>query len=165
RDWSSDVCSSDLTFNNMTMLALSLSIGILIDDAIVVIENIFRHLSMGKSARAAAGEGTGEIGLAVLATTASIMAVFVPVAFMEGIVGRFFFQFGLTVSFAVAVSALVSLSVTPMLSSRLLRHHGDHVPLVFRPFSWVLDRVDNGYRRVLGAALRHRFITLLIAFL
>ncbi|HLU65416.1 MAG TPA: efflux RND transporter permease subunit, partial [Kofleriaceae bacterium] len=159
--WFVDVMG--FTFNNMTMLALSLSIGILIDDAIVVIENIYRHLAMGKTARQAAYEGTAEIGLAVLATTASIMAVFLPVAFMKGIVGQFFYQFGLTVSFAVAVSALVSFTVTPMLASRLLRKHGGPPPLLFRPFSWFLDRLDGGYRRVLGWSLRHRFLTLVIA--
>ncbi|HTE50498.1 MAG TPA: efflux RND transporter permease subunit [Kofleriaceae bacterium] len=148
------------TFNNMTMLALSLSIGILIDDAIVVIENIYRHLATGKRAREAASDATSEIGLAVLATTACIVAVFVPVAFMKGIVGRFFFQFGLTVSFAVAVSALVSFTVTPMLASRLLRQHSGTPPLVFRPFAWFLDRVDGVYRRILGWALRHRLITI-----
>jgi HAE1 family hydrophobic/amphiphilic exporter-1 len=153
------------TFNNMTMLGLSLSIGILIDDAIVVVENIYRHLSMGKDPVRAASEGTGEIGLAVLATTASIVAVFLPVAFMKGIVGRFFFQFGLTVSFAVAVSALVSFSLTPMLSSRMLRQEHGKILFVFRPVKWFLDRVDDAYRGVLRWALRHRFLTLMAAFL
>ncbi|HUS65142.1 MAG TPA: efflux RND transporter permease subunit [Kofleriaceae bacterium] len=155
------------TFNNMTMLGLSLSIGILIDDAIVVIENIFRHLASGKSAREAAHDATSEIGLAVLATTACIVAVFIPVAFMKGIVGRFFYQFGLTVSFAVAVSALVSFTLTPMLSSRLLRRHDEHARpfILFRPFAWFLDRVEAAYRRVLGWALRHRAITLGLALI
>lgn len=153
------------TFNNMTMLALSLSIGILIDDAIVVIENIHRHRSMGKPPAQAASEGTGEIGLAVLATTASILAVFLPVAFMKGIIGRFFFQFGLTVSFAVAVSALVSFTLTPMLASRLLKHHEGPKPLLFRGPEWLLSRIESAYRGVLDFSLRHRFFTLLIAFL
>src|SRR4029453_10389329 len=100
----------------------------------VVIENIYRHRAMGKGPVQAAADATGEIGLAVIATTACIVAVFLPVAFMKGIVGRFFFQFGLTVSFAVAVSLLVSFTLTPMLSSRLLRAHTDRVGLVFRPF-------------------------------
>jgi hydrophobic/amphiphilic exporter-1 (mainly G- bacteria), HAE1 family len=153
------------SFNNMTMLALSLSIGILIDDAIVVIENIHRHLGMGKDPVRAASEATGEIGLAVLATTACIVAVFVPVAFMKGIVGRFFFQFGLTVSFAVAVSALVSFTLTPMLSSRMLRQdHGKINPL-FRPVKWLVDQIEHAYRRLLRAALRHRFLTLVAATL
>jgi hydrophobic/amphiphilic exporter-1 (mainly G- bacteria), HAE1 family len=154
------------TFNNMTMLALSLSIGILVDDAIVVIENIHRHLEMGKPAFKAAGDATGEIGLAVLATTFSIVAVFVPVAVMKGIVGRFFFQFGLTVSFAVLTSLLVSFTLTPMLSSRLLRRAEDHKHNVF---SALLERflggIDRGYRALLGAALRHRFVTMLVALL
>jgi len=154
------------TFNNMTMLALSLSVGILIDDAIVVIENIFRHLAQGKKATDAANDATSEIGLAVLATTASLIAVFLPVAFMKGIVGRFFYQFGLTVSFAVAVSALVSFTVTPMLASRLLRahHEGARPFVIFRPFAWFLDRIEHGYRRIIGWALRNRWKTLGIAF-
>lgn len=153
------------TFNNMTMLALSLSIGILIDDAVVIIENIFRHLSMGKKAADAANDATDEIGLAVLATTASILAVFIPVAFMKGIVGRFFYQFGLTVSFAVAVSALVSFTVTPMLASRLLVQHGGRPFVVYRPFLWLLDRVEAIYRRILRWALDNRWKTLGLAFL
>jgi hydrophobic/amphiphilic exporter-1 (mainly G- bacteria), HAE1 family len=152
------------TFNNMTMLALSLSIGILIDDAIVVVENIYRHLSMGKDPVRAASEGTDEIGLAVLATTASICAVFLPVAFMEGIIGRFFFQFGLTVSFAVAVSALVSFTITPMMASLLLRDHtGSKQNIVSRAISAMLDALDNIYRKILGWSLRHRVITLAVA--
>jgi hydrophobic/amphiphilic exporter-1 (mainly G- bacteria), HAE1 family len=154
------------TFNNMTMLALSLSIGILVDDAIVVLENIHRHLEMGKPPMQAAADGTGEIGLAVLATTFSIVAVFVPVAVMKGIIGRFFFQFGMTVSFAVLVSLLVSFTLTPMMSARILRRSSDHRPNAFVRFSErFLGRIDAGYRRVLGGALRHRFITLFVALL
>jgi hydrophobic/amphiphilic exporter-1 (mainly G- bacteria), HAE1 family len=152
------------TFNNMTMLALSLSIGILIDDAIVVIENIHRHLELGKSAREAASEATREIGLAVLATTASIVAVFVPVAIMKGIVGRFFFQFGLTVSFAVLVSLFVSFTLTPMLSSRFLRHAGNVRPgFIVRGLEAFLGLFDRGYRWLLERALKHRFITMAVA--
>src|SRR5215467_1839903 len=105
------------TLNYMTLMALSLCIGLLIDDAIVVRENIVRHLAMGKSHVAAAREGTDEIGLAVMATTFAIVAVFVPIAFMKGIVGQFFFQFGLTVAVAVLVSLFVSFTLDPMLSS------------------------------------------------
>jgi HAE1 family hydrophobic/amphiphilic exporter-1 len=152
------------TFNNMTMLALSLSIGILVDDAIVVIENIHRHLEMGKPPLKAAAEATSEIGLAVLATTFCIVAVFLPVAVMKGIIGRFFFQFGLTVSVAVLVSLLVSFTLTPMMSSRLLRHagHGRQNFLV-RGIEALLGGVDRGYRALLAGALRHRFITILVA--
>jgi multidrug efflux pump subunit AcrB len=105
------------TLNFMTLMALSLCIGLLIDDAIVVRENIVRHSGMGKSHRQASLEGTSEIGLAVMATTFAILAVFIPVAFMEGVIGRFFFQFGITVAVAVLVSLIVSFTLDPMLSS------------------------------------------------
>ena len=105
------------TLNFMTMMALSLCIGLLIDDAIVVRENIVRHVNMGKDHRTAAREGTDEIGLAVMATTFAICAVFVPVAFMKGIIGKFFFPFGITVAVAVLVSLFVSFTLDPMLSS------------------------------------------------
>ncbi len=105
------------TLNFLTLMALSLCIGLLIDDAIVVRENIVRHLNMGKDHHRAAREGTEEIGLAVMATTFAIVAVFVPVAFMSGIIGRFFFQFGITVAVAVLVSLFVSFTLDPMLSA------------------------------------------------
>ena len=105
------------TLNFMTMMALSLCIGLLIDDAIVVRENIVRHVHMGKDHHAAALDGTEEIGLAVMATTFAICAVFVPVAFMKGLIGKFFFPFGITVAVAVLVSLFVSFTLDPMLSS------------------------------------------------
>jgi multidrug efflux pump subunit AcrB len=105
------------TLNFMTMMALSLVIGLLIDDAIVVRENIVRHVAMGKSHRQAAFDGTNEIGLAVLATTFAICAVFVPVAFMGGVIGKFFYPFGITVAVAVLVSLFVSFTLDPMLSA------------------------------------------------
>jgi hydrophobic/amphiphilic exporter-1 (mainly G- bacteria), HAE1 family len=152
------------TLNMMTTLALSLSIGILIDDAIVVIENIVRHRTeLKEGPREAASKGTAEIGLAVLATTMSIVAVFVPVAFMEGMVGQFFYEFGLTVAFAVLLSLFVSFTLTPMLSARMLTgHHASPTGL-----SGVIERVltgfDNGYRKTIRWALAHRIITVLIA--
>ncbi|MBZ5544075.1 MAG: efflux RND transporter permease subunit [Acidobacteriia bacterium] len=106
------------TLNVMTLMGLSLAIGMLIDDAIVVRENIVRHMEHGSDHMTAAIEGTAEIGLAVMATTLTIIAVFIPVAFMGGIVGRFFYQFGMTVGFAVLVSLFVSFTLDPMLSSR-----------------------------------------------
>lgn len=153
------------TFNNMTMLALSLSIGILIDDAIVVIENIHRHLEDGESPMVASSNATAEIFLAVLATTSSIVAVFVPVAFMKGIIGRFFYQFGLTVSFAVAVSMLVSFTLTPMLSSRFLRVSHGPKGAVSRFVERMLGALDRVYERLLRAALRRRLITSIVAVL
>ncbi len=152
------------TFNNMTMLALSLSIGILVDDAIVVIENIHRHLTEeGKPPLEAAYDGTAEIGLAVMATTFSIMAVFVPVATMEGIVGKFFYEFGLTVAFAVAASLFVSFTLTPMLASRFLRVHTGKASTLRKGFLRVLDAIDSTYAAVLRRALRVRWLVVLIA--
>ena len=109
------------TLNTLTMLGLSLVVGILVDDAIVVLENIARHRQMGSPPNQAAREGVGEIGLAVLATTFSIIAVFAPVAFMKGVFGKFFYEFGLTVSFAVAMSMFMSLTLTPVMAARFMR--------------------------------------------
>jgi HAE1 family hydrophobic/amphiphilic exporter-1 len=148
----------NFTLNMMTTLGLSLSIGILVDDAIVVIENIYRHLAMGKNAIQAAKDATAEIGLAVFATTLTICAVFVPVAFMEGIIGRFFFQFGLTVTFAVLISLFVAFTLTPMLSSRMLRDH-DHNADPGMIGRW-LNKVDARYRTILNWCLHHRWLTL-----
>lgn len=154
------------TLNMMTLMALSLSVGILIDDAIVVRENIMRHLHMGKSHRQAALDGTNEIGLAVLATTLSIVAVFLPVAFMDGILGRFFLQFGVTVSVAVMISLFVAFTLDPMMSSVWYDPAAD--PNVKR--GWIgrlvgqFDRffgwLTGVYRVVLGWSLRFRIITL-----
>jgi len=150
------------TFNIITMLALTLSIGLLIDDAIVVIENISRHAEHGKPPVEAAHAGTKEIALAVLAVTLSILAVFVPVAFMEGIVGRFFSAFGITVAVAVALSYLVSMTLTPMASAIVLRAHGEP-GRVSRAIERALSSVERTYRRVLGWALDHRLATVAIA--
>ncbi|HJL15195.1 MAG TPA: efflux RND transporter permease subunit [Sandaracinaceae bacterium LLY-WYZ-13_1] len=156
------------SLNLMTTLALSLSIGILIDDAIVVVENIVRHRSkLGKGRMKAAFEGTSEIGLAVLATSAATCAVFVPVAFMEGMIGQFFYEFGLTVTFAIALSTFISLTMTPMLASRMLKSHGHGEggekglgAVVEKLLGWLDDR----YRGVVRWALRHSVITLALAF-
>ena len=110
------------TLNNITMLGLILAIGIVIDDAVVVHENIFRHMEEdGMDGMSAARKGTREIALAVLATSLSLVVIFVPIAFMGGIVGRFFSSFGLTVAFAVMMSLFVSFTLTPMLCSRFLK--------------------------------------------
>ncbi|MFA4986895.1 MAG: efflux RND transporter permease subunit [Candidatus Brocadiia bacterium] len=139
------------TFNNLTMLALSVSIGMLVDDAIVVIENIYRHLENGEKPMAAARNGTNEIALAVMSTTFSIVAVFVPVAFMKGIVGRFFFEFGITVTVAVLASLLVSLVLTPMLSSRLLRKQEHNA--VERFLENMFEAVERAYSRLIRLVL------------
>jgi hydrophobe/amphiphile efflux-1 (HAE1) family protein len=113
------------TLNMMSLLALSLAVGLLIDDAIVVIENIYRHMAQGETAMEAAKSASEEIGLAVMATTFTIVAVFIPVAFMPGIVGRFFYEFGITISAAVLVSLFVAFTLTPMLSSKWLHREDE----------------------------------------
>ncbi|MBK9408016.1 MAG: efflux RND transporter permease subunit [Gemmatimonadaceae bacterium] len=156
------------TLNMLTLMALSLSIGILIDDAIVVVENIVRHREMGRDHFTAARTATKEIALAVMATTLSIVAVFAPVAFMKGIIGRFFYQFGLTVSWAVLVSLFVSFTLTPMLSAwwGVNPHRGEGGNVVTRvigSFNAWFDRQAERYRGVITWALRHRKSTLAIA--
>jgi HAE1 family hydrophobic/amphiphilic exporter-1 len=152
----------DFTFNVLTMLGMALSIGILVDDAIVVIEAIHRQVQLGHKPLKAASIACEEIGLAVMATTASIIAVFIPVAFMDGMMGRFFLQFGLTVAFAVAVSLFVAFSLTPALAARWLKTHDRKGP-VARTIDRGLARVDSAYRRLLAAALRHRVASVLVA--
>ncbi|MBK7141664.1 MAG: efflux RND transporter permease subunit [bacterium] len=170
------------TINVLTLLGLSLAVGILIDDAIVVMENIYRHIHMGKSPIKAAMDATKEIGLAVMATTFSIVVVFVPVAFMEGLIGRFFYQFGMTVAFAVVISLFVALTLTPMLSSRWLREGEEEAAYnprgkgllariwgrIFnllnywnRAFDWFKPK----YESLLASSLRHRWLVMLIAIL
>ncbi len=160
----------NFSLNFLTLMALSLCIGLLIDDAIVVRENIVRHLAMGKDHRTAAREGTDEIGLAVMATTFAIVAVFVPIAFMSGIIGRFFFQFGVTVAVAVLVSLFVSFTLDPMLSSVWHDPPGER----YRRFPWMgrfMDAVERGiewvhevYGEILAWALAHRKTVLTISF-
>ncbi|HPA51159.1 MAG TPA: efflux RND transporter permease subunit [Thermoanaerobaculia bacterium] len=158
-----------MTLNIMTLMALSLAIGLLIDDAIVVRENIVRHLEQGQDHMTAARVGTAEIGLAVLATTLSIVAVFVPVAFMKGIMGRFFFQFGITVAFAVLVSLFVSFTLDPMLSSRWVdpdveRIGNRHaVARALDRFNDWFDRTADGYKVLIAWALDHRKAVLALA--
>jgi len=157
------------TINIMTLMALSLATGILIDDAIVVRENIVRHVQRGEDHHTAAIKGTSEIGLAVMATTFTIVAVFVPVAFMGGIVGKFFYEFGITVTFAVLVSLFVSFTLDPMLSSVWYDPVAAGVAEHGR-FGRAIERFNEGfvglghrYRRVIGWALGHRYATLGIA--
>ncbi len=153
------------TLNAMTMLALTLSVGIVIDDAIVVLENIYRFMEeKGIEPRQAAVEATSEIGLAVLATTLSLVAIFVPVAFMGGIVGRFMESFGLTMAFAIMVSLLVSFTLTPMMAARWLkvdRGKSSHAS----KDSWIFHAVDAWYARMLEWSMAHRAIVAGVAVL
>jgi HAE1 family hydrophobic/amphiphilic exporter-1 len=153
------------TLNNLTMLAMSLSIGILVDDAIVVIENIHRHMQMGKPRMQAAREATNEIGFAVIATTFSIVAVFMPVAYMSGLIGRFFFEFGVTVSVAVLFSMLVSFTLTPTLAARMMKPEHEHKRKFFlaRGFDYVFGGLESAYGWVIRKALRWPWLTTLAA--
>lgn len=158
-----------MTLNIMTLMALSLAIGLLIDDAIVVRENIVRHLEKGEDHISAARIGTSEIGLAVFATSMSIVAVFVPVAYMKGIVGRFFFSFGITVAFAVLVSLLVSFTLDPMLSSRwydpAIHREGRRgfVTRLLDRFNDFFERLAGRYQALIGWSLSHRKTVLISA--
>lgn len=165
------------TINMVTLMALSLCVGLLIDDAIVVRENIVRHVQMGRNAYDAAMVGTQEIGLAVLATTLSIVAVFLPIGFMEGIIGKFFHEFGITIVAAVLISMFVSFTLDPMLSS--VWHdpsiHSHHKPAgtlngydrsIGRVTHWFdvqTDRMADRYQLMLAWALAHKRSTLLLA--
>jgi HAE1 family hydrophobic/amphiphilic exporter-1 len=157
------------TLNVMTLMGLSLAIGMLIDDAIVVRENIVRHLQRGQDHFEAARSGTAEIGLAVMATTFTIVAVFIPVAFMGGMVGRFFYEFGITVTAAVLVSLFVSFTLDPMLSSRWvdpdveLDRHDTTLGRLLQRFNRWFDDLHVGYERLLGWALDHRPAVLALA--
>jgi hydrophobic/amphiphilic exporter-1 (mainly G- bacteria), HAE1 family len=153
----------DFTLNSMTMLALTLAVGIVIDDAIVVLENIYRFVEeKGMSPFEAATEATREIGLAVLATTLSLVAIFVPVGFMGGIVGRFMKSFGLTMSFAIMVSLLVSFTLTPMLSARWIKAKDTKRTKDTKErgsrHSRFFGAIDRGYHRVLSWSLAHRAV-------
>jgi HAE1 family hydrophobic/amphiphilic exporter-1 len=157
------------TLNILTLMGLSLAIGLLIDDAIVVRENIVRHMQQGQDHLTAASVGTSEIGLAVTATTFSIIAVFGPVAFMGGIVGRFFYQFGITVAFAVLVSLFVSFTLDPMLSSRwydpdVENGHRGWVGRALAVFNYQVVRLQRVLQRVLPWALKHRYTVMLAGF-
>ncbi|MDO8441616.1 MAG: efflux RND transporter permease subunit [Polaromonas sp.] len=165
------------TINMVTLMALSLCVGLLIDDAIVVRENIVRHVQMGKRPYQAAMDGTQEIGLAVLATTFSIVAVFLPIGFMGGIIGKFFHEFGVTIVAAVLISMFVSFTLDPMLSSiwhdPSIHAHGQHgAPVTFydktigRVTGWferATDALAETYQRILRWALGHRLATVGLA--
>lgn len=151
------------SLNMMTLLGLALAIGLLIDDAVVVRESIFRRLERGEAPAEAAARGTAEIALAVLATTLTIVAVFVPVAFMDGIVGQFFRQFGLTVAAAVLLSMVVAFTLDPMLSARFARGRDSGGGAFKRGVDRVFAVAARGYRRVLGWAVDHRKTVALLA--
>ncbi|MEO8294058.1 MAG: efflux RND transporter permease subunit [Gemmatimonadota bacterium] len=159
------------SINNLTLLALTLAIGIVVDDAIIVLENAYRHQEeLGEDPETAAINGTREIAFAVLATTISLVAVFIPLAFLKGSTGRLFNEFGIAVAGSVVISGFVALTLTPMLCAKILRVPKQHGP-IFRAFEHGFEAITTGYSRALGWSLRHRGVifggalgTLVIAF-
>ncbi|MBE0425942.1 MAG: efflux RND transporter permease subunit [Nitrospirae bacterium] len=173
------------TFNNMTMLAFAIAIGTLIDNAIVVIENIFRHMEKGMTPREAALFSTSEIGFAIMAATFTTVVIFLPVAFMKGIIGMFFMEFGLTIVFALFISLFVAFTFTPMMASRYLKSPGSGVESqgsgeksqespspakMGQKVSGISARFDTGYKKIedfykylLTTVLKHRIIVILFA--
>ncbi len=154
----------DFTLNNITMLGLILAVGIVIDDAVVVHENIFRHMEeYGRPAREAAGTATREIALAVIATTMSLLVIFVPVVFMGGRVGRFFSSFGYVVGFSVLMSMIISFTMTPMLCSRFLKLADEGTP--HSKDSKIWKWIENSYVGILDWSLRRRWLIILTSLL
>lgn len=149
--------AAGFTLNYITTLALSLSVGLLVDDAIVVIENIFRHMEMGKKRLAATLDATKEIGFAVLSVTLTIIAVFGPIVYMKGMIGKIFQQFGVSVAIAVVISLLVSFTLTPLLSAKLLKEESKTF-FIYRWMETLLVAVENTYVKIIAFVLRHKAI-------
>ena len=153
------------SLDNLSLMALTIAVGFVVDDAIVMLENIVRHMEDGEKPLEAAFKGAGEIGFTIVSISLSLVAVFIPLLLMGGIFGRLFREFAVTVTMTIAVSAIVSLTLTPMMASQLLKdqHHARHgrlYALVERFF----DRLVGGYMSMLDVVLRHRFITLMTFF-
>ena len=154
----------NFSINNMTLLALTLSVGFVVDDAIVMLENIVRHIEGGMRPFEAALKGAREIGFTIISITVSLIAVFIPVLLMGGMVGRVFREFAVTISVAIIVSGFVSLTLTPMLCARVLRTHhpGEKQNVVLRAFEWMFNGWLRGYEWSLDKVLKYKFITLMI---
>jgi len=152
----------NVTINIITLLALTVAIGLLVDDAIVVVEAISRELEEGKSPVKAALDGTRKVALAVLAGTVATLAVFVPIVFMDGLIGRFFFQYALAIVFSVSISWIVAMTLTPMLASRLLKK--DATPALFRPILKFWNWLDEAYGRIVLKTIRFRYPIIALAF-
>jgi HAE1 family hydrophobic/amphiphilic exporter-1 len=152
------------TLNTFTLMALSLVIGIVVDDAIMVLENIIRHREAGEGLLKAALNGSMEISFAAIATTLAITAIFLPVAFMGGVIGKFFYQFGVTLAISVLLSLLGALTVTPMISSRFLKL-SENQSRFRKAFDAVMDKTREFYRKILSAALKRRGQIVILAFL
>ena len=155
------------SLDNLSLMALTIGTGFVVDDAIVMIENIVRHMENGEGAMQAALSGAREIGFTVISLTMSLIAVFIPLLFMSGLVGRMFREFALTLTIAVVTSAIVSLTLTPMMCSRILRHSaggsGLRIPGMATVGRWI-DATVEAYHRSLLAVLRHQRATLVVTF-
>ncbi|MGI4946902.1 MAG: efflux RND transporter permease subunit, partial [Janthinobacterium lividum] len=152
------------SLNNLTLMALTIAVGFVVDDAIVMLENIYRHIEEGMNPREAALKGAGEIGFTIISISLSLIAVFIPLLLMGGIVGRLFREFAMTVALTVLVSAVVSLTLTPMMCSRFLKHHTAQHGLLYRVIERFFELLLGGYRRTLDIALRFQFVTLMVFF-
>ena len=156
----------DYSLDNLSMMALILSVGFVVDDAIVMLENIFRHMEMGESALHAALEGSREIGFTIVSMTLSLAAVFIPVLFLGGVLGRLFKEFAVTICVAILISGVVSVTLTPMLCSRFLRTaHEQRRSWFYRITEKFFDGMLHAYDRSLQVVLRHRFATLVFSLL
>jgi hydrophobic/amphiphilic exporter-1 (mainly G- bacteria), HAE1 family len=151
------------TLDNLSLMALTLSVGFVVDDAIVMLENVVRHMEMGKGRLEAALEGSKEIGFTILSMTLSLAAVFIPVLFMSGILGRLFNEFAVTIMVAILISGFVSLSLTPMLCSRFLSPPVEQHNAFYRTFERLFDGMRAGYEWTLHVVMRHRALTMLTA--
>ncbi|QJD99667.1 efflux RND transporter permease subunit [Massilia forsythiae] len=156
------------SLDNISLLGITLAVGLVVDDAIVVLENIVRHIEMGKKPLRAALDGAGEMGFTIISISVSLIAVFIPIFFMPGVIGLLFHEFAVIVGLAILVSAVVSLTLVPMLASRLLPEHGhDHTEeksFIGRHFEAGFTWLRDGYEKTLDVALRHRFVVLVVAF-
>ncbi len=150
------------SLDNLSLMALTLAVGFVVDDAIVVVENIYRHIEEGTPAMQAALKGANEIGFTVVSISISLIAVFIPLLLMGGIIGRLFREFALTVTAAIVVSVVVSLTLTPMLCSRFLRKQSAQHGRVYRSIEWGFEALISGYRRMLDVVLRHQPLTLTV---
>ncbi|SIO54884.1 multidrug efflux pump [Bradyrhizobium erythrophlei] len=156
---------SGFSLDNLSLMALTIGTGFVVDDAIVMIENIVRHMEGGESVMEASLKGASEIGFTVISLTVSLIAVFIPLLFMSGLVGRMFREFALTLTIAVVTSAIVSLTLTPMMCSRLLKHVGEEMTVPgLAAVSRGIDRMIAFYHRTLLVVLRHQRMTLLVTF-
>jgi len=152
------------SLDNLSLMAMTIAVGFVVDDAIVVVENIYRHIEDGVRPFQAALDGAREIGFTVVSISVSLVAVFIPLLLMGGIVGRLFREFALTVTAAIAVSVLVSLTLTPMLASRFLVRESEHHGRIYRAIEYLFDALVHAYARGLDLVLRHRFVTLIAFF-